>query len=159
MIRCCLVALVFSMGSSWAFQPKVLVRTNPSSTTSTYTTQLYAASTTSSENSLSRRDWISKGALVTAGAVTGISIRSNGGPTLQVVEPANAVGPVKINLLNPTYRARPCPKDKPIPGEKAMKGMKVRSFTNRQTNNCLFVRMSSLMFLRINSTTTNKQQR
>ena len=38
--------------------------------------------------------------------------------------PAQAVGPVKINLLNPTYSAVPCPKDKPIPGEKAMKGMK-----------------------------------
>ena len=38
--------------------------------------------------------------------------------------PANAVGPTKINLLNPTYTAVTCPKDKPIPGEKAMKGMK-----------------------------------
>lgn len=37
---------------------------------------------------------------------------------------ANAVGPVKINIINPTYTASPCPKDKPIPGEKAMKGMR-----------------------------------
>ena len=37
---------------------------------------------------------------------------------------ANAVGPVKISLNNPTYTAYPCPKDKPIPGEKAMKGMR-----------------------------------
>lgn len=37
---------------------------------------------------------------------------------------ANAVGPVKINIVNPTYTASPCPKDKPIPGEKAMKGMR-----------------------------------
>jgi hypothetical protein len=37
---------------------------------------------------------------------------------------AHAIGPVKINLLNPTYFAKPCPKDKPIPGEKAMKGMR-----------------------------------
>lgn len=37
---------------------------------------------------------------------------------------AQAVGPVKINLLNPKYTAIPCPKDKPIPGEKAMKGMR-----------------------------------
>jgi len=37
---------------------------------------------------------------------------------------ANAVGPVKINIINPTYTAYPCPKDKPIPGEKAMKGMR-----------------------------------
>jgi hypothetical protein len=39
-------------------------------------------------------------------------------------QPAHAVGPTKINLLNPTYTAVPCPKDKPIPGEKAMKGMR-----------------------------------
>ena len=31
---------------------------------------------------------------------------------------------MKIDLLNPKYSAIPCPKDKPIPGEKAMKGMK-----------------------------------
>jgi len=47
-------------------------------------------------------------------------------PTLPLSHPlvANAIGPVKINLLNPTYTAIPCPKDKPIPGEKAMKGMR-----------------------------------
>ena len=37
---------------------------------------------------------------------------------------ANAIGPIKIDLINPTYTAAPCPKDKPIPGEKAMKGMR-----------------------------------
>lgn len=37
---------------------------------------------------------------------------------------ANAVGPIKIDIINPTYTAAPCPKDKPIPGEKAMKGMR-----------------------------------
>jgi hypothetical protein len=31
---------------------------------------------------------------------------------------------VKIDIVNPTYTASPCPKDKPIPGEKAMKGMR-----------------------------------
>lgn len=41
-----------------------------------------------------------------------------------ISQPANAVGPIKINLLNPSYTALPCPKDKPIPGEKAMKGMR-----------------------------------
>lgn len=39
-------------------------------------------------------------------------------------EAASAIGPVRIDLLNPTYSAIPCPRDKPIPGEKAMKGMK-----------------------------------
>jgi len=37
---------------------------------------------------------------------------------------ANAVGPIKIDIKNPTYTAAPCPKDRPIPGEKAMKGMR-----------------------------------
>eukprot|EP01083_Nonionella_stella_P224236 798390_1 len=37
---------------------------------------------------------------------------------------SNAIGPVKIGLENPTYTARICPPDRPIPGEKAMKGMK-----------------------------------
>jgi len=45
-------------------------------------------------------------------------------PTLPHPLAANAIGPVKINLLNPTYTAVPCPKDRPIPGEKAMKGMR-----------------------------------
>merc|ERR1719162_1456377 len=57
---------------------------------------------------------------------------TGGGPSLRVVPTlplphplvANAIGPVKINLLNPTYTAIPCPKDRPIPGEKAMKGMR-----------------------------------
>lgn len=68
--------------------------------------------------SLSRRDLFATVAstAVTAAAVAGL-------PPLQP-EPANAIGPVKINLLNPTYSAIPCPKDKPIPGEKAMKGMR-----------------------------------
>mmetsp|Transcript_20726 Transcript_20726/g.34289 ORF Transcript_20726/g.34289 Transcript_20726/m.34289 type:complete len:257 (-) Transcript_20726:159-929(-) len=38
--------------------------------------------------------------------------------------PANAIGPVKLELKNPTYLAVPCPPDKPIPGEKAMKGLR-----------------------------------
>jgi len=40
------------------------------------------------------------------------------------VEEARAIGPVKLTLKNPTYSAQPCPKDRPIPGEKAMKGMR-----------------------------------
>jgi len=37
---------------------------------------------------------------------------------------AQAIGPVKINIINPKYSAEPCPPSKPIPGEKAMKGMR-----------------------------------
>jgi hypothetical protein len=29
-----------------------------------------------------------------------------------------------LDLLNPVYTAKPCPPDKPIPGEKAMKGLR-----------------------------------
>ena len=69
-------------------------------------------------NELSRRDWMNN-VLVTAATTAAISTGTLGVRP----EPASAVGPVKINLLNPTYTAIPCPKDKPIPGEKAMKGM------------------------------------
>lgn len=39
-------------------------------------------------------------------------------------QPAYAVGPVKLKLQVDSYSAKICPKDRPIPGEKAMKGMK-----------------------------------
>ena len=35
-----------------------------------------------------------------------------------------AIGPVKLELINPVYTAAPCPPSRPIPGEKAMKGMR-----------------------------------
>jgi hypothetical protein len=38
--------------------------------------------------------------------------------------PADAIGPVKLLLKVKSYSARICPPDRPIPGEKAMKGMK-----------------------------------
>jgi len=37
---------------------------------------------------------------------------------------AEAIGPVKVTLINPVYSAQPCPPNKPIPGEKAMKGLR-----------------------------------
>ncbi|GMH59633.1 hypothetical protein TrRE_jg8076 [Triparma retinervis] len=45
-------------------------------------------------------------------------------PLIYSVPSAEAVGPVKIPLNVVSYSAKPCPKDKPIPGEKAMKGMR-----------------------------------
>mmetsp|Transcript_10548 Transcript_10548/g.25408 ORF Transcript_10548/g.25408 Transcript_10548/m.25408 type:complete len:267 (+) Transcript_10548:147-947(+) len=71
---------------------------------------------------LSRRDLFATAASGTVsaaalGALSGLPVLSSS------PEPANAIGPIKINLLNPKYSAIPCPKDKPIPGEKAMKGM------------------------------------
>jgi hypothetical protein len=45
--------------------------------------------------------------------------------TLQAAPaPANAVGPIRLDLLNARYTAKPCPPSRPIPGEKAMKGMR-----------------------------------
>ena len=44
--------------------------------------------------------------------------------TLGAPQQAEAVGPVKVNLLEPKYYAEPCPPSRPIPGEKAMKGMR-----------------------------------
>jgi len=38
--------------------------------------------------------------------------------------PADAVGPVKVFLTPTKYTAKPCPPDRPIPGEKAMQGMR-----------------------------------
>lgn len=87
---------------------------HPVSTTSTARTKVNAADTFG--NISSRRDWLMTGAVVGAGlASAGVATPPRS---------AQAVGPVKINLLNPKYTAKPCPKDKPIPGEKAMKGMK-----------------------------------
>jgi len=88
------------------------------------------------KNELSRRSIFSKTVstvaaasmgVVTSGIVLGELTEGGGQQQLfQLPQPpaANAIGPVKINLLNPTYTAIPCPKDKPIPGEKAMKGMR-----------------------------------
>jgi hypothetical protein len=69
---------------------------------------------------LSRREVFSK--TTTAVVLGGGTIAVIG--TTAFPQSASAVGPTKINLLNPTYTAVPCPKDRPIPGEKAMKGMK-----------------------------------
>lgn len=83
---------------------------------------LKASNNNDNNTEISRRNVFSKAitSAVTAASVAGIL---NNGDFL-MPEPANAIGPVKINLLNPTYTAIPCPKDKPIPGEKAMKGMR-----------------------------------
>ena len=71
---------------------------------------------------LTRRDLFATAA---SGAVSAAALGTLSGlPLWSAPEPASAIGPIKINLLNPKYSAIPCPKDKPIPGEKAMKGMK-----------------------------------
>jgi len=95
-------------------------------------------STTSSTNysdnisppsATSRRGFVSKSVAFALGTVTASTLANNNGinnnnNNLSTGGVANAVGPIKINIINPTYKAAPCPKDKPIPGEKAMKGMR-----------------------------------
>mmetsp|Transcript_3310 Transcript_3310/g.7740 ORF Transcript_3310/g.7740 Transcript_3310/m.7740 type:complete len:276 (+) Transcript_3310:300-1127(+) len=111
--------------SATAFQ---MIPTTMTTTTTTTTLMMaHDSSSTDADNeqisispkSLSRRELFSKigSASATAAAAATMGWES-------VVPPASAVGPTKINLLNPTYSAVTCPKDKPIPGEKAMKGMK-----------------------------------
>jgi hypothetical protein len=95
-----LIVAVAAFPTSLAFHPAVISRES---------TQLHVES-----SDLSRRDWIAGVSAACSGALL-----ANSNP-----KPAQAIGPVKINLINPTYTAIPCPKDKPIPGEKAMKGMK-----------------------------------
>jgi len=65
-----------------------------------------------------RRSFLGQSVALSLGALTASQLTpSTGGP-------AEAVGPVKINLKNPQYSAAPCPPSRPIPGEKAMKGMR-----------------------------------
>lgn len=57
----------------------------------------------------SRRAFVSQGVAFTLGTASASFI------TGASVEPVNAVGPVKIKIVNPTYSAAPCPPSKPIP--------------------------------------------
>lgn len=77
-------------------------------------------------SSSSRRGFVSKSIAFALGTTTASLVNTNSmnNNNLSTGGVANAVGPIKISLVNPTYTAAPCPKDKPIPGEKAMKGMR-----------------------------------
>lgn len=52
------------------------------------------------------------------------TVVSTAGVFLAAPRPAEAIGPVKIALKPTKYKAAPCPPNKPIPGEKAMFGMR-----------------------------------
>ena len=66
----------------------------------------------------SRRTFLSTSSITLASTVTSALF-------LNSKSPANALGPVKLDLGdNPTYFAEPCPPSRPIPGEKAMKGLR-----------------------------------
>jgi len=78
---------------------------------------------TSKLNASNRRTFVTKTAsIISLGTFTAATL------TPQLGGEANAavagVGPVKLLLKNVVYSAKPCPKDKPIPGEKAMLGMR-----------------------------------
>jgi hypothetical protein len=126
----------FTVVQVCAFQQATWPRHNlPSTTTTVKTTKAFqltkfeddtGESSASATSSSSRRDFLGVslfGMPATAVALTGTTA-SIGGILLGTPPPAHAVGPVKINLLKPIYTAAPCPKDRPIPGEKAMKGMR-----------------------------------
>merc|ERR1719296_324506 len=82
-------------------------------------------SISSPSSSSSRRGFVSKSVAFALGTTTAsIASTSSVSNTIFTGGVANAIGPIKIDIVNPTYQAAPCPKDKPIPGEKAMKGMR-----------------------------------
>ena len=68
----------------------------------------------------SRRNFLQKAttSLFLPSILTTITTLTNSPP------PANAIGPTKLKLKVISYSAKICPPDRPIPGEKAMKGMK-----------------------------------
>lgn len=85
-----------------------------------YTTQ--PSNTKTTTTSPSRRDFFQKTLTFTTAAV---GIAGTSLSTLTVAPPqAEAIGPVKLKLDVKDYSARICPPDRPIPGEKAMKGMR-----------------------------------
>ena len=87
-----------------------------------YNLQMTASSGSNTSNS-SRRRFVSQSVAFGLGTVTASTLSTSLTPNVNNGV-ANAIGPVKIDIVNPTYTAAPCPKDKPIPGEKAMKGMR-----------------------------------
>jgi hypothetical protein len=56
--------------------------------------------------------------------VTGLGSGAGVSTMIQIIEPVYAIGPIKLGLQPLSYNAVVCPRDKPIPGQKAMVGMK-----------------------------------
>jgi hypothetical protein len=86
---------------------------SPTSTTSLF---LSSMSKQANNDELGRRAFLS----TTAAGCIGIAITTSAGFPLA----AHAVGPVKIDLDIKSYTAVICPPNRPIPGEKAMEGMR-----------------------------------
>mmetsp|Transcript_12695 Transcript_12695/g.26890 ORF Transcript_12695/g.26890 Transcript_12695/m.26890 type:complete len:266 (+) Transcript_12695:50-847(+) len=100
-----------------AFSPAVVLPSSASSSLPS-STCLQMSDPPSTGASSSRRSFFGQSAALTLGALTASKL------TPTVGGPVEAVGPVKISLNNPVYKAAPCPPSRPIPGEKAMKGMR-----------------------------------
>ena len=91
------------------------------STTSASSSPLKALTNVDDNGSLStRRGFISASSLGAFSTLVSAPILG----AVLVPLPTSAVGPVKVPLQVVSYTAAPCPKDRPIPGEKAMKGMR-----------------------------------
>jgi hypothetical protein len=101
------LTLVFSLVSAWA--PRLKNEPTPPATT-----RPQGSSSSSSSSSISRRAFLLTTTTTTATLFTFPSSHNV----------AHAVGPIKLDLKPVSYKAQPCPPEKPIPGEKAMKGMR-----------------------------------
>jgi hypothetical protein len=99
------LTLVFSLVSAWA--PRLTNEPTPPATTR-------PQGSSSSSSSISRRAFLLTTTTTTATLFTFPSSHNV----------AHAVGPIKLDLKPVSYKAQPCPPEKPIPGEKAMKGMR-----------------------------------
>jgi hypothetical protein len=93
-----------------------LIRQSQSSPCSLWMTSPCDSYDTTNVEFPSRRHILLSTAAVAAATATGCG--------LLPPQPAHAIGPVKIALQPTSYTAKPCPPDKPIPGEKAMFGMR-----------------------------------
>lgn len=111
-MRAFLFGLVFATVSE-AFQSVVPKRT----TCFPDNTVLHMAD--DSSMTANRRDFLVQ-VMTTSTAIVAAAATSASLPP----QPAQAIGPVRLSLTPTSYIAKTCPPNKPIPGEKAMKGMR-----------------------------------
>jgi hypothetical protein len=99
---------------------KVTSRIGQSSSSTSISSQIDESSSSHNEPS-ARRSFLTTSAVIATTAAFGSSGMLLPPP---FVPKAYALGPVKLNLIPTKISAAPCPPSKPIPGEKAMKGMR-----------------------------------
>jgi len=118
MVRLILLSTAVALTSGYVVIPS---KTVYSSSRCSIATELHATPSSDTTPTSSRRTFLATAFGSAAAVATAATTLAT---TTAFPQPSNAIGPVKIDLLNPQYSAMPCPKDKPIPGEKAMKGLK-----------------------------------